>query len=137
MTMELSMTIALGAAVVVGEFFTAIVITMFVLAAEILEGLTVSRGRRAIRQLLDYLPRTVLLRRNGEPVEAPAEEVRPGDSVLVNPGALIPVDGAVTAGRSYVDEATVTGESMPVEKTIGAWVFAGTVNQSGRARSAH
>ena len=131
MTMELSMTIALGAAVVVGEFFTAIVITMFVLAAEILEGLTVSRGRRAIRQLLDYLPRTVLLRRNGEPVEAPAEEVRPGDSVLVNPGALIPVDGAVTAGRSYVDEATVTGESMPVEKTIGAWVFAGTVNQSG------
>lgn len=131
MTMELSMTIALGAAVVVGEFFTAIVITVFVLAAEILEGLTVSRGRRAIRQLLDYLPRTVLLRRNGEPVEAPAEEVRPGDSVLVNPGALIPVDGAVTAGRSYVDEATVTGESMPVEKTIGAWVFAGTVNQSG------
>ena len=65
MTMELSMTIALLAALAIREFFTALVITGFVLAAEVLEGLTVGRGRRAIQDLLDFLPRTVLVRRNG------------------------------------------------------------------------
>ncbi len=131
MTMELSMTIALAAAMAIGEFFTALIITLFVLVAEVLEGLTVSRGRRAIRQLLDYLPRTVTVRRNGSAIEVPAEEVLPGDSVLVNPGALIPVDGAVISGHSYVDQSPITGESMPVEKTAGAYVYAGTINQSG------
>jgi cation transport ATPase len=66
MTMELSMTIALLTALAIGEFFTALVITAFVLAAEVLEGLTVGRGRRAIRDLLDFLPRTVSVRRDGK-----------------------------------------------------------------------
>jgi cation transport ATPase len=64
MTMELSMTIALLSALAIGEFFTALVITGFVLAAEVLEGLTVGRARRAIQSLLDFLPRTVAVRRN-------------------------------------------------------------------------
>ena len=74
MTMELSMTIALLSALAIGEFFTALVITGFVLAAEVLEGLTVGRGRRAIQDLLDFLPRTVSVRRNNEVVEIPADE---------------------------------------------------------------
>ena len=131
MTMELSMTIALVAALLIGEFFTALVITGFVLAAEILEGLTVARGRQAIRQLLDYLPQTATVRRNGEVRDIPADALHAGDLVLVNPGGRIPVDGAVVAGDSYVDQATITGESMPVEKGTGSTVYAGTINQSG------
>ncbi len=131
MTMELSMTIALVAALAIGEFFTALVITLFVLVAEILEGMTVERGRHAIEELLHYLPRTALVRRGNEPVEVPLEDVRVGDVVLVNPGAKLPVDGAVVAGHSFVDQASITGESMPVEKMAGAGVFAGTINQAG------
>src|SRR4029077_21214169 len=65
MTMELSMTIALAAALAIGEFFTALVIVLFVLAAEVLEGLTVGRGRRAIKDLLDFLPQQAVVRRDG------------------------------------------------------------------------
>ena len=131
MTMELSMTIALVAALVVGQFFTALVITLFVLVAEILEGLTVRRGRRAIRRLLDYLPRSATVRRNGQLREIPMEALHAGDRVLVNPGAAIPVDGTIVAGSSHVDQAMITGESMPVEKGEGAAVYAGTINQTG------
>jgi heavy metal translocating P-type ATPase len=131
MTMELSMTIALVAALLIGEFFTALVITGFVLAAEILEGLTVARGRQAIRQLLDYLPQAATVRRNGQVRDIPADALHPRDLVLVNPGGRIPVDGTVVAGDSFVDQAPITGESMPVEKGVGSSVYAGTINQSG------
>jgi len=131
MTMELSMTIALLAALAIGEFFTVLVITAFVLAAEVLEGLTVGRGRRAIRDLLDFLPRTVSVRREGQVVEVPAEQVEIGDSVVVKPGGHIPVDGIVLSGRSFVEQAAITGEPMPVEKFSGDAVYAGTINQSG------
>jgi heavy metal translocating P-type ATPase len=131
MTMELSMTIALLAALVIGEFFTALIITLFVLGAEILEGMTVRRGRRAIGDLLNFLPRAATVRRGGEIREARADELRIGDLVLVNPGSRIPVDGTVAGGHSFVDQAPITGESMPVEKLAGAWVYAGAINQSG------
>ena len=131
MTMELSMTIALLAALAIGEFFTALVIAGFVLAAEVLEGLTVGRGRRAIRDLLDFLPRTVSVRREGQLVDIPAEQVEIGDSVVVKPGGHIPVDGVVLSGRSFVEQAAITGEAMPVEKFSGDVVYAGTINQSG------
>jgi Cu+-exporting ATPase len=94
---------------------TALVITAFVLAAEVLEGLTVGRGRRAIRNLLDFLPATATVRRTG----------------LVAPGESIAVDGRVRSGHSYVDQATITGESTPAEKSLDAIVYAGTINQSG------
>jgi heavy metal translocating P-type ATPase len=131
MTMELSMTIALLAALAIGEFFTALVITAFVLAAEVLEGLTVGRGRRAIRDLLDFLPATATVRRTGGPVRIPLRAVRIGEVVLVAPGECIAVDGRVRSGHSYVDQATITGESAPVEKGPDASVYAGTINQSG------
>ena len=131
MTMELSMTIALVAALVIGEFFTALVIAGFVLAAEVLEGLTVGRGRRAIRDLLDFLPATATVRRTGGPMRIPLSAVRVGDVVLVAPGECIAVDGSVRSGHSYVDQATITGESAPVEKGPDAIVYAGTINQSG------
>ncbi|MGY3610146.1 MULTISPECIES: heavy metal translocating P-type ATPase [unclassified Bradyrhizobium] len=131
MTMELSMTIAIVAAAAIGEFFTALVITLFVLVAEVLEGLTVGRGRKAIRDLLEFLPREVSVRRAGTIRSVSAEELSVGDAILVEPGGRIPVDGAVRSGHSFVDESRITGESMPVEKVAGAHVFAGSINQSG------
>jgi heavy metal translocating P-type ATPase len=131
MTMELSMTIALLAALVIGEFFTALVITVFVLGAEVLEGLTVSRGRRAIRDLLDYLPATAAVRRSSGSIRIPLNQLGVGDIVLVAPGECIAVDGTVRSGHSYVDQATITGEPSPVEKGPGAIVYAGSINQSG------
>jgi Cd2+/Zn2+-exporting ATPase/Cu+-exporting ATPase len=131
MTMELSMTIAIVAAAAIGEFFTALVITLFVLVAEVLEGLTVGRGRKAIRDLLEFLPREVSVRRAGSIQSISAEELSVGDAIMVAPGGRIPVDGAVLSGHSFVDESRITGESMPVEKTAGTHVFAGSINQSG------
>jgi P-type Cu+ transporter len=131
MTMELSMAIAVGAALAIGEFFTALVIVLFVLIAEVLERLTVGRGRRAIKDLLDFLPRQALVRRGDATREVGAAEIAPGDVVVVRPGGRLPVDGVVVAGHSFVDQATITGESLPVEKVAGAHVYAGTINQSG------
>ena len=131
MTMELSMTIAIVAAAAIGEFFTALVITLFVLIAEVLEGMTVSRGRRAIRDLMEFLPRAVMVRRTGTLAEVDVDTLAVGEAVLVNPGGLIPVDGTVIGGYSFVDQSRITGESMPVEKISGADVYAGSINQSG------
>ncbi|MBI2435008.1 MAG: cation-translocating P-type ATPase, partial [Candidatus Hydrogenedentes bacterium] len=131
MTMELSMTIALVAALAIGEFFTALVIVFFVLVAEELEGLTVGRGRRAIKDLLDLLPHQASVRRDGAVAELAVTALQAGDIVLVKPGGRIPVDGTVVSGNSFVDQATITGESLPVEKLPGSRVYAGTINQSG------
>ena len=118
------MTIALLAALGIGEFFTALVITAFVLAAEVLEGLTVRRGRRAIGDLLDLLPHSAWIVKNGgTPVEVPVAEIRPGDRVLIRPGTRIPVDGLVLSGNSSVEEAAITGESLPQDKLPGSRVL--------------
>jgi Cd2+/Zn2+-exporting ATPase/Cu+-exporting ATPase len=131
MTMELSMTIALVSALAIGEVFTALVIVFFVLIAEVLEELTVGRGRRAIQDLLKLLPRQVELRRADGVRSASLTELMSGDVVLVRPGGRVPVDGLVTSGHSFIDQAAITGESLSVEKIPGARVYAGTVNQSG------
>ena len=131
MTMELSMAIAIVAALAIREIFTALVITLFVLVAEILEGLTVGRGRTAIRHLVGLLPTSATIRRDKSWRDVETSEVVVDDVVLVKPGARIPVDGVVVGGHSFVDQATITGESMPAEKSNGTSVYAGTINQSG------
>ncbi len=131
MTMELSMTIAVVAALALGEVFTTLVIVLFVLIAEVLEHLTVARGRGAIRDLLDYLPRDATVRRGNTTEAIGIETVRGGDVVVAKPGSRLPVDGVVVAGHSFVDQAPITGESLPVEKGPGSPVYAGTINQSG------
>ena len=118
MTMELSMAIAIVAALAIRETFTALVITLFVLAAEILEGLTVGRGRNAIQRLLDLLPNQATVRRGTEWRDCAIDEVRAGDAVLVRPGGRIPVDGVVVTGNSFVDQAAITGESLAVEEML-------------------
>lgn len=131
MTMELSMTIALLAALGIGEFLTALVIAFFVLFAERIEGLTMARGRHALGELIESLPRTVLVLREGREVALPAEEVTAGETVLVRPGERVAADGTVLRGNSSVNEASITGESVSVEKSQGSRVYAGTVNEDG------
>ena len=130
MTMELSMTIALLAALAIGQFFTALVIAFFVLFAELLESYTVGGGRRAIEKLIDALPRQVTVRRNGRESEIRAEDLAAGETIVIRPGERIPVDGIITKGSSYVDQSSITGESLPVEKTEQSQVFAGTMNKN-------
>src|SRR5580692_4318864 len=120
MTMELSMTIALISALAIGEFFTALIITAFVLAAEILEGLTVGRGRRAIQDMLDFLPQTASVLRNDQIVEVGTQTILPGEIVLIRPGSRIPVGGRVLSGHAFVEQAAITGEPMPSEKGSGS-----------------
>ena len=131
MTMELSMTIAIVAAAAIGEFFTALVIMLFVLVAEVLEGMTVSRGRHAIHDLIHFLPQMISVRRPDGVREIHVDDLQVGDAVLVNPGGRVPVDGTVIHGHSFLDQSRITGELMPVEKTAGSLVFAGSTNQSG------
>ncbi|WP_439025912.1 heavy metal translocating P-type ATPase [Haloarchaeobius sp. DT45] len=99
--------------------------------AELLERFSVQRARRSLDELLDLAPDTAVVRRDGEQVEIPAEEVRVGEVVLVQPGSKIPVDGVVRDGESAVNQAPITGESVPVDKARGDEVYAGTVNEQG------
>lgn len=131
MTMELSMSIAILAAAAISEWFTALVVALFVLLAEELEHMTVARGRLAILDLVNFVPREARVRRDGDVVTLPLTEIKPGDLVMVSPGEKVPVDGEVVAGHSYVDQSRLTGESMPAPKDVGATVYAGSINQLG------
>jgi len=131
MTMELSMILAVIAALAISEVVTGLVILLFVLAAEVLEGMTVGRGRQAIKNLLDLLPHSATVRRDNTLLDVPVEQLRQGDLVIVKPGARLPVDGTVVRGHSVVDQSPITGESVPVEKSVEAVVYAGTINLSG------
>jgi len=131
MTMELSMTLALVAALCIGQFLTALVIAFFVLFAEMIEGYTVGSGRRAIQNLIDALPRQVRVRRGGEERELATNEVVAGETIIIRPGERVPADGVVIKGHSFVDQSSITGESLPVEKVEQSKVFAGTINKDG------
>lgn len=131
MSMELSMLIAIVAAALIGEWVTALVITAFVLAAEILEDLSLDRGRDALTDLMGFLPTRVQLRDGDRVREVELDRVRVGDPVVVTPGGRVPVDGVVVEGRSSLDQSRVTGESLPVDVEVGDAVFAGSVNSTG------
>src|SRR5260370_29111156 len=104
MTMELSMCIALIAALCIGQFFTALVIAFFVLFAELVEGYTVGGGRRAIQNLIDSLPRKVIVRREGRELELGTEQIASGEVIIVRPGERVPADGTCKEGHGFVDQ---------------------------------
>ncbi len=107
------------------------VIIAFILIGKSLESRAKGNTTQAIKKLMGLQPATVVLMRDGEPVEISIAEVQPGDIVLVKPGDRIAVDGEVTEGQSFVDESMLSGEPIHVEKKKGAPVFAGTINQKG------
>ena len=131
-TVNVFVVVALKATVAVGEFRPAAIIVFIMAAAGALESYTLDKTRKSIRDLLDFAPRMATVRRQGGEVVVPVAELQVGDVVVVKPGARIPVDGVVTAGASSVNQAPITGESMPVEKFQGSSVFSGTLNESGR-----
>ncbi len=116
----------------VGYYFeSAAMILTLITVGKLLEAYSKGKTTNAIRALLDLAPKKATLWQDGQPVEVPAEAVRPGDLVLVRPGESIPVDGEVVSGQSAVNEAALTGESLPVDKAPGDPVTAATLNQSG------
>jgi len=121
---------ALGAALIGNWPEGATLLFLFSLS-NVLQAYAIDRSRQAIRKLLDLRPATATVLRDGAEVEVPVEAVQLDDVVIVRPGERIPVDGSVMRGQSSVDQSTITGESMPVQKETGAPVFAGTVNQHG------
>jgi heavy metal translocating P-type ATPase len=131
-TVNVFVTVALIATLAIGEFRAAAVVVFIMAVAGALETYTLDKTRRSIRNLLDLTPETVTLRRDGDEVVVPVHEVQMGDIVIVRPGGRIPVDGKVVAGESCVNQAPITGESIPVEKFKGSEVFGGTLNESGR-----
>jgi P-type Cu+ transporter len=125
------MTVGVLAAAAVGEWTTAAVIVFFMRLADWMEHLTTERGRQAIKQLIALQPATARIVRGGQELEVPVGQVRVGDLVLVRPGERIPVDGDVVEGEAPVDQAPITGESVPVDKAVGDPVFAASVAQAG------
>jgi heavy metal translocating P-type ATPase len=128
---ELLMTVGALAAGALGEWGEAAMLVFLYSISEALEEFTESRTEGAIRALMDLAPKTVTLLRDGQQIEAPAEQVVVGDRFLVRPGEGLATDGVIIDGASALNESAVTGESIPVEKTVGQKVFAGTLNGSG------
>jgi len=120
---------ATGTAEAVGYLTAAAIVAFIILAGMTLEEYIIHRTRGALEQLINMSPTTARVRRDGAEVEVPIDEVKLGEIVLVKPGDKIPVDGTVLSGHSTVNQATITGESIPVEKTVGDHTFAGTFNQ--------
>jgi Cd2+/Zn2+-exporting ATPase len=130
-SIELLVTIAAGGALLIGEYWEAAAVTFLFILGAYLEARTLSQTRRVLQQLLELAPSTAIVLRDGRQVEVMPHEVRQGETVLVKPGAKLPVDGLVIEGRSAIDESAITGEPMPEVKTHGSGVFAGTINQNG------
>ncbi|WP_422116010.1 heavy metal translocating P-type ATPase [Brachybacterium sp. UNK5269] len=128
---DLLVSIAAIGALIIGEYWEAAAVTFLFAIGHALEARTLDRTRSALAELVAVAPDVAVVLRDGQQVEIPAAEVQPGETVLVKNGAKVPVDGIVVGGNGALDEASITGESLPVEKADGDQVFAGTVSGGG------
>ena len=132
MSMELSMLLAIVAAAAIGEWVTALAVTVFALCAEVLEDLSMDRGRDALTDLMSFLPQTARVvtgPHTDEASEVPLDEVRPGQVIALSPGGRVPVDGVVRTGRADVDQSRITGEALPIQVGPGDRVPAGSITR--------
>ena len=131
--MSLGILGALTASVGFGEalYLEAGMLAVLFSVAELMEEYAMDRARSSLRELVDLSPTTATVRRDGEEVTVPVEQLRIGDHIIVRPGDRIPADGTVFEGESAVNQAPITGESVPVDKTDGDEVYAGTINEEG------
>jgi Zn2+/Cd2+-exporting ATPase len=125
------MSLAILGAIVIGEYVEAASLAFLFSLAELLEEFSIERARRSLRELIKLAPREARVRRNGEELLCPIEEIAVGEVCIVKPGERIALDGQVLSGSSFVNQAPITGESVPVEKRPGDEVFAGTINYDG------
>lgn len=124
-------TLAALGAIAIGEYWEAAVVTFLFAFGSYLEARTLDKTRGALRELLELAPQVARVKRGGSEEEIPAAHVKVGNVVIVRPGEKIPVDGQVVTGEATVNQAAITGESVPVEKTVGDKVFGGTINEAG------
>lgn len=129
--MNVLMAVAVTGAVLIGEYAEGAVVAFLFSVSEAMQAYTADRARRSIRSLMEMAPGRATVRRENLEIELPVEEIRVGDQLLVRPGERIAMDGTVSQGSSTVNQAPITGESMPATKYPGEPVFAGTINQHG------
>lgn len=128
---DVLVSMALVASVCIGEIFAAGEVAFIMQLGGLLEELTVARARAGIEKLVHLTPQTARVLRSGEEEMVPAEAVKVGERLLVLPGESIPVDGIILSGQTSINQAVMTGESLPVDKGVGDTVSSGTVNQFG------
>jgi Cd2+/Zn2+-exporting ATPase len=132
LNMNALMSIAVTGAMIIGSWPEAAMVMFLFALAEVIEARSLDRARHAVRGLLDLAPETATVQQaDGAWADRPAAGVAVGSRVRVKPGERIALDGEIVAGRSTVNQAPITGESLPAEKTVGDKVFAGTINESG------
>lgn len=129
--MNFLMTVAVIGAAVIEQWLEGATVMFLFSVANLLQNYTMDRARNAIRSLMDLSSREVSVKRNGREERASPEEVQIGETIIIRPGEKIGLDGRVVDGSSWVNQAPITGESMPVAKQPGEAVFAGTINQNG------
>jgi Cd2+/Zn2+-exporting ATPase len=130
-TADIPVTIATIAAIAIGQYSAASVVAVLLLLGGMLEELVSAKAGKALESLAKLLPDRVTVRRSGHDIVVPLEDIRTEDIILVKSGERIAVDGKVLSGTSSVNQAAITGESLPVEKQSGDTVFAGTLNEAG------
>ncbi|MCP4516804.1 MAG: cadmium-translocating P-type ATPase, partial [Delftia sp.] len=129
--MNVLMTLAAVGALLIGEYTEGAMVTFLFALGNLLESATMDRARQAIRSLMELAPAEATLLRDGDELRVRVETLLVGDHILIRPGERLPMDGQIVEGWSAINEASVTGESLPVEKGEGAEVYAGTVNGGG------
>lgn len=133
--MNVLMTVAVFGAVGIKEYSEAASVVFLFSLAELLEAMSVSRARKAIQEVLKISPKeATVINEEGNPVQKPVQELKLDDVVLIRPGETIPIDGLILAGITTANQASLTGESRPVEKKPGDEVFAGSINEAGAIR---
>ncbi len=133
-TIEMLVTIAVIGAIVIDEAAEASVVVFLFLIGELLEMMAAAKARSSVQALADLVPKSAFLVQGDEVVEVEAETLRIGDIIEVRPGGRVPADGDLTMGETAIDEAAVTGESMPRHKAVGDSVYAGSINTDGLIR---
>jgi Zn2+/Cd2+-exporting ATPase len=128
---DLLATIAIVAAVIVGQYLAAALVVLMLSGGEILEDYTANKTSRAIQMLIESAPKTARIRKDGKETQVPIENVQVGDIVLVKPGEKIPIDGEIISGLASVNQASLTGESVAVQKSVNCKVLSGTIVELG------